>query len=200
MSDRVCKTCGDLKPLDSFTKHKASKGGHLSHCKPCLALKSKLYKAQNPEKWRAIDRESKKKSYDSTKQCALKKELYRNDPLKFKTKNKNYYQKNKESVLNRVLSYRKSNLDRYRLLGAERRSRKRTATPRWITPALRQEMLSVYLMARRLTQVTQIKHEVDHIVPLQHPKVCGLHVPWNLQILTKTNNASKSNLYWPDMW
>ncbi len=69
-------------------------------------------------------------------------------------------------------------------------ARNAAATPKW---AVQWKIKLIYSMAR-LRGLT-----VDHIVPLHHPLVCGLHVEHNLQLLPEAANTRKGNLWWPDM-
>ena len=65
------------------------------------------------------------------------------------------------------------------------------ARPKWTNL---EEIDKIYQTARQLTIETGIPHEVDHIVPIRHPLVCGLHVEYNLRVVTAQENNKKSNL------
>ena len=67
---------------------------------------------------------------------------------------------------------------------------KTEAMPSWVD---REAILAIYSKAQKLSRETNIQHHVDHIMPLKHPKLCGLHVPWNLQILSAVANIQKGN-------
>jgi hypothetical protein len=69
------------------------------------------------------------------------------------------------------------------------------ATPDWVNRA---ELNALHRAAKQVSLETGVYHVLDHIVPLSHPLVCGLTVPWNLQILTAKQNAWKSNRFHPD--
>lgn len=50
-----------------------------------------------------------------------------------------------------------------------------------------------YPLCREKTQETGIRYSVDHIIPLKNNKVCGLNVPWNIQVIPLADNILKGN-------
>lgn len=52
-----------------------------------------------------------------------------------------------------------------------------------------------YLEAQRLTLETGVEYVVDHIVPLRHPLVSGLHTDANLRVITAAENLAKGNSF-----
>lgn len=69
------------------------------------------------------------------------------------------------------------------------------SAPPWVDRAA---LLRLQKRARELTRVTGVKHVLDHIVPVCHPYVCGLTVPWNIRVIPATANAAKGNQFSPD--
>lgn len=69
------------------------------------------------------------------------------------------------------------------------------SAPPWVDRAALREIQET---ARRLSRETGVPHEVGHIVPLNHPRVCGLTVPWNLEVMPAKRNAAMTNHFLPD--
>jgi len=118
---------------------------------------------------------------------------------------KRYYEKNRESVIARAAArphsdvraykekYKEANPELYKALTSVRKRRHRNATPVWVTAEQKLAIRQLYIQAQRLTKLTGERYVVDHIVPLISPEVCGLHVPWNLRVITQEENLRKSN-------
>ena len=116
-----------------------------------------------------------------------------------------YYEANKENVIARAQArtdedtrrYKKNhkinNPDMYKEMTSMRRRRFRDATPKWLTDVQKMEIRLKYRLAIELSRATGERHAVDHIIPLHGDTVCGLHVPWNLQVLTQKDNLLKYN-------
>jgi hypothetical protein len=67
------------------------------------------------------------------------------------------------------------------------------ATPDWVDKRV---LLAIVKEARRRESRDGKLYAVDHIVPISHGLVCGLNVPWNLRIITRLENAQRSNRWW----
>ena len=70
---------------------------------------------------------------------------------------------------------------------------KLNATPGWLNTEQLQQIESFYWLAQLQKELTDTAYHVDHIVPLKGKTVCGLHVPWNLQVIPALENIRKGN-------
>lgn len=74
--------------------------------------------------------------------------------------------------------------------GAARRTLEQKATLSCVKP---EEIAVIYRKAKHKTISTGVQYEVDHIWPIKGNGFTGLHVPWNLRIITKRKNRKKHN-------
>jgi 5-methylcytosine-specific restriction endonuclease McrA len=121
------------------------------------------------------------------------------------TAKREYYERNKEAVVARAQArpteekhfhrrkHKAANPDLYKELTNARRRRFRDATPKWLTAEHKLEIRLKYRLAIELSRRLGVPHAVDHIIPLQGEEVCGLHVPWNMEVITQEQNLKKSN-------
>ena len=179
------------------------KYGHMAgrdksgHCKICVKEIKARWVRNNP----------KKRKLSLEKYLMENPEKVRESARKFREKNREkcralvgeWKKRNKDKIREAGRKYRAENADKCRIAQGRcyakkpwfyvarverRRAAKLKATPAWVDD---NALLEVYKKA------SASKLEVDHIVPLRGKTVCGLHVPWNLQLLTKSENARKGN-------
>lgn len=81
---------------------------------------------------------------------------------------------------------------------AKRRAVVLQACPTWLTEDHHAQIKAFYDASDAMTKATGVRHEVDHIVPLQGRTVCGLHVPWNLRVIPARTNNQRPRIWDPE--
>lgn len=159
--------------------------------------KNAEYYKNNPEKFKA--RTAANRAKNPEKANAIVKASRAKKPDYMPTYLAGYYEKNKEKIKGAVKARAERLREELKPGNCERvmrrNSRKLQASPSWANV---ETMQSIYKQAALITKETGVIHHVDHIVPLQSKKVCGLHVEHNLQILSGKDNQEKGNRWWPD--
>jgi len=69
------------------------------------------------------------------------------------------------------------------------------ATPDWVMPS---DFNALRALRAWEEEMWGVPFALDHVVPLNHPCICGLNVPWNIEVVPRTVNAAKGNRFHPD--
>ena len=193
-----CNKCFEEFPATSehFYKNAKTQTGFFVTCKLCTK------KRNSPEQYqKEILLKHGFKQCASCAQVKTLKKFYKNKAyfagvdricmdcnLK---RQKNKREANYEEKIEKERDYRRRNPHIY---NANKQDKARSF-PKWLGEAERQAVRELYQEANLLSTLTGTPHEVDHIVPIKHEKVCGLHVAWNLQVVTRTANRRKSGRF-----
>jgi len=168
MDSRKCTKCGEVKLLTEFNKDRFGKFGRCSSCKVCRAA----YRKANREN---IAEYNKRYNVANAERNSEYHRKYREEnAARISAREKEYRNNNKAAISIRKAKHRCDKTDR---------------TPVWAC----EDTIGLYYETRKaLSDATGIVYHVDHIYPLRGATVSGLHVPGNLQIITKKSNLSKN--------
>ena len=169
MASKICNVCKEIKSIEEFSKAITCIDGHRNYCGACQKLKKDEWRSNNKEHHNAKCRE-----------WAL------TNPEKRAKSVKKWNSSNKTRIFIIQSAWRKKNKLKVNLCTATRRKRIKQATPLWTDKTILRDF---YLEANYFNM------EMDHIIPLKSDMVCGLHVPNNIQLLTKAENSSKGNSF-----
>lgn len=203
---KICTGCLEEKPLSLFSKNKARRDGHQSRCKACLYAyetspsgqaaarkyrlgpKGKLRSRRFAASPKGIAAQKKYAASPKGRASASKGEArYRASP-KGRAYARAYALRPSRKAYE--AAWKENNKPLLSAYAMRYVSTKLRAMPRWVN---KDDFRPFYEKAAQLTAITGVEHHVDHIVPLRGRDVCGLHVPYNLQVITKSENSRKNN-------
>ena len=166
---KICTKCLLEKELYYFHKNKKGFLGTKAHCKDCCSI---IAKNEDKEKRRSDSSKYKKANN-----------------IKVNSKNKIWRFNNPDKVKQYTLNNKINNKGTRARLDKERKSHVKQAK----IGNYNHDINIIYSNSLNLELLDGIRRHVHHIIPLQEFSdiVCGLHVPWNLEILTEEEHKDK---------
>jgi hypothetical protein len=160
-----CYKCKTFKLPIEFGKNSSKPDGLATECRVCKRQQDREYAAKNRE----VAKQRASEWYYNNLEYAVERNRSTGKKWRIENKDKNA-----------------AKATRYR-------SKKLNATPVWLSTEQLQQIESFYWLAQLQKELTDTTYHVDHIVPLKGKTVCGLHVPWNLQVIPALENIRKGN-------
>lgn len=161
---KTCTICKVEQQLSNFSKRTNSADGLQHRCNNCY----KIYRNDNKNQRKLICRKWQISNED-----------------KYKLYNKQYKDINKNRVKEGKRVWQQDNAGKMRDHANNRRALKLKTTLNLNN--IKEQIKAIYLLADTLQRINNMKYEVHHVIPLQEYSniITGLHVPWNLEILTE---------------
>lgn len=178
--------------------HLAERYTSTGNCVPCNTMRNAEAYETDPQKFKAwqakwVANNLDRKRFHGRNTYHRK---YAKDPEGLRVirrrSDKGYRRRYPEKIRELKREWKRKNPDKAAAQCAHRRASKIKRTPAW---ADLNEIKCFYYRAQEMFEATGQEYEVDHIVPLRSPVVCGLHVESNLQIVTAAFNSKKSNAF-----
>lgn len=171
-----CPKCNQEKPFEAFYASSTHRSGYASWCKVCESERSRL-KTLKYRDARLVKAKQWRDGNKDKQAAAIKA----------------WRESNPERTAAMYRDWANRNRDKVNATWMRRDAAKKNRTPSWLTVDEHWMIEQAYDIATKRTQMLGIPFHVDHIVPLQGKTVSGLHVPWNLQVITAKENQMKSN-------
>lgn len=138
-----------------------------------------------------------KEYYEKNKEKILEKAnlKYKENKESMNLNRREWYEKNKEKQLFTQKIWCDKNRHLVNSYAMKRHAAKKQRVPKWLTDDDCWMIEQSYDIAAKRKDKFGFDWHVDHIVPLQGKTVSGLHVPWNLQVIPAVENKRKSNKF-----